>query len=369
MNNDSDSFHYFSRLPLELRRLIWKLCLPYRTAEEDTPDFLLDGNESRQACWAGYFHLKFKKYPIKHQNAQPPAIAFVSSEAREVAFEHGRWLELEETTSLQSIWVQPRRDVLHLNWTRRRYNVWGNADDPSSPIAMFLWRAEDLGMQPSVVAEIIHPFNLKALLDGADASDSPWLLYHKVMNKDVADIAYCAESGFGRLDVAMAAVSLHITREAALRSGLFGLLGDAPVQMVDVDDEARLREFQALFREHALGEEPAVQMLFDTFTSSGFRTAVEAWKRQAEWTILAYMWQSARDENVDILGTNPGSAWVPHLSEQKFIRMSQYLPDENHPWVKQARQSAPKLCPRIMVRYCTNKCYIKERLPKNFGTS
>ncbi|EAW24055.1 uncharacterized protein NFIA_036270 [Aspergillus fischeri NRRL 181] len=31
----------------------------------------------------------------------------------------------------------------------------------------------------------------------------------------------------------MAVVSLYITREVALRSGLFGLLGDAPVQMVD----------------------------------------------------------------------------------------------------------------------------------------
>jgi hypothetical protein len=71
------------------------------------------------------------------------------------------------------MWVQPQRDVLHLNLTRQRYVVWGNADDPSSPIAMFLWRVEELGMQPSVVAEIVHPFSVKALLDGADASDSP----------------------------------------------------------------------------------------------------------------------------------------------------------------------------------------------------
>jgi hypothetical protein len=363
MNNDS--FHYFSQLPLELRRLIWTHCLPHRIAEEDTPDFLLDGNESRQACWADR---------ITHQNAQPPAIAFVNSESRQVTLEEGRWLDLQETTSLESIWVQPRRDVLHLNWTRLRYNVWGNADDPSSPLAMFLWRAEDLGMQPSVVAEIIHPFSLKALLDGgaddaddADESNSPWLLYHHGRNKDVADIAYCAESQ-SRLDIAMAAVSLHIPREAALRSGLFGLLGDAPVQMVDVGDEARLREFQALFREHTSEKEPAVQALFEAFTSSRFQTAVEAWKRQAEWILFAYMWQRARMDNVDILGTDPGSAWVPYLSEQEFLRMSEYMPDEEHPWVKQARQSAPKLRPRIMVRYCTNECYIKERLPKNFGT-
>jgi hypothetical protein len=137
--------------------------------------------------------------------------------------------------------------------------------------------------------------------------------------------------------------------------------------MVDVGDEARLREFQALFREHALKKEPAVQTLFEAFTSSQFQTAVEAWERQAEWILLAYMWQRARMDNVDILRTDPGSAWVHYLTEQEFLRMSEYLPDEEHPWVKQARQSAPKLRPRIMVRYCTNECYIKERLPKNFG--
>jgi hypothetical protein len=233
---------------------------------------------------------------------------------------------------------------------------------------MFLWRAEELGMQPAVVAEIIHPFSLKALLDGTDGADgvdgsnSPWLLYHDGRNKDVADIAYCAESQ-SRLDITMAAVSLHIPREAALRSGLFGLLGDAPVQIVDVGDETRLREFQALFREHTSEKEPAMQRLFEVFTSSQFQTAVEALKRQAEWILLAYM----RMDNLDVLETDPGSAWVPYLTKQGFLRMSEYLPDEEHPWVKQARQSAPKLRPRIMVRYCTNECYIKERLPKNFG--
>jgi hypothetical protein len=359
MNNDS--FHYFSKLPPELRRLIWKHCLPHRIAEEDVPYFLLDGNEGNQACHAQQVML---------ENAQPPAIAFVNSESRQVALEQGRRLEPQETTSLESIWVQPRRDILHLNWAQLLYNTWGNAGDPDSPIAMFLWRAEDLGMQPSVVAAVIHPSNFEGLLDGSDdaiASDDPCLLYHDTKNKDAAAIAYCAGSQ-SCLHVTMAAVSLHVTRKVALQSGLFGLWGDAPVQMVDVGDEARLREFQGLFKEHALEREPAVQTLFERFSSSQFQMAVEKWKREAEWTIFAYMWQSARRKNLDILGTIPGSAWIPHLTEREFIRMSQYSPNEKHPWVKQARQRAPKLKPRIMVQYCTNQCYMKERLPEYFGS-
>ncbi|KAF5860550.1 hypothetical protein ETB97_001393 [Aspergillus alliaceus] len=295
MNNNS--FHYFLQLPLELRRLIWKHCLPYRIAEEDIPGFLLDGNESRQVCWADR---------ITYQNAQPPLIAFVNSESRQVALEQGR--------------------------------------------------------------------SLKVLLDGADGADpfdSLWRRYHGVYdpltNEEAYGTSICVESQ-SRLDIAMAAVSLHITRKAALKSGLFGLLGDAPVQIVDIDDEARSREFQALFREHALEKEPAVQTLFELFTSSRFQTAVEVWRRQDECIIFGNMWESARKENLDILGTDPGSAWIPYLSKQEFINMSQYLPNEKHPWAKQARQSMPKLRPRIMVRYCTNECYMKEPPPKYFGT-
>lgn len=239
-------------------------------------------------------------------------------------------------------------------------------------------------MRPSVMAELIHPFNLKAVLDGGDGSDPPGdpspfhigvsvmpvLPYHCIEGDDMremVDVLPWAKGQRSMLDIAMAGVSLHITREAALRSGLFGLLGDAPVQMIDVDDRARLREFEALFREHTLEKEPAVQKLFDAFTSSRFQKATEKWKRKAEWYILAYMWQSARDRELGILGTNPGSAWLPHLSEEKNISMSQYLPDERHPWVKQARQVAPKLRLRIMVRYCTNECCIKELRPEFFG--
>jgi hypothetical protein len=72
------AFHYFSQLPPELRCLIWKLCLPHCTAEEDTLDFLLDGNECRQACSAD---------SITNPNAQPPVIAFVNRESRQVPLE------------------------------------------------------------------------------------------------------------------------------------------------------------------------------------------------------------------------------------------------------------------------------------------
>ncbi|KAJ5420118.1 hypothetical protein N7465_002637 [Penicillium sp. CMV-2018d] len=49
--------------------------------------------------------------------------------------------------------------------------------------------------------------------------------------------------------------------EAAVRSGLCGLLGDAVVQMVDVGDEDRLREVQALYVGYTLEKQPLVNAL------------------------------------------------------------------------------------------------------------
>ncbi|KAE8162607.1 hypothetical protein BDV40DRAFT_312273 [Aspergillus tamarii] len=341
-----DSFHYFMRLPLEVRRLIWEHCLPYRIAEEDIPAFLLDGDESRQGCFPNR---------TTHLNTRLPVIAFINSESRQVALEHGRWDQGQGPVRLESIWVQPRRDVWHINFTRMSYDVLGPANDPGCPMPDFLYHAAELGMQPSIVAEVIHYFDLKALLDGTaddvDDDDDETFCFqsfrhagmcHPLYNEDARDIAGFAEYA-PRLDVAMVAVALHVTREVALRSGLFGLLGDAPVQMVDVDDDARLRKFQALFKEQALEKEPAVQALFELLTSNRFRAAVERWKREAEWVFLASLWDYAQRGNVDILGTNPGSAWIPYLSAPDHIDLHRYSPNESHPWVKEARQSLSKM--------------------------
>ncbi|KAJ5165279.1 uncharacterized protein N7500_007109 [Penicillium coprophilum] len=315
---DNGSFHYFMQLPAELRRMIWKHCLPYRIAEQDTPDSFFDGYTSNHVCW---------NLSVTLQNAQKPAISYVNSEARQVALEQGRILEPARVVFLESLWVQPLRDVLHLSWTRFSFTDLAIDSDAPGPVDEFILQAKDLGMRPSVAADLIHPFSLKGVLDCAgdvDAlgSHNPFhfgkydianIRYHCRGEgaddvREMADILPWAEGQCSRLDIAMAAVSLHITREAALRSGLFGLLGDAPVQMVAVDDESQLREFHALYQEHALEKEPVVQTLFETFTSSVFKKAVEIWKNNAEWTILAYMWQSARDRKLDILGTDPGSA-------------------------------------------------------------
>lgn len=150
--------------------------------------------------------------------------------------------------TMESLWVQPHRDVLHLNWTRLHYASWGVDSDAPGWVDEFLLQAKDLGMRPSIAADLIHTFSLKAVLDCAgDADtlgrhnsihlgiwDTPKVRYHCRGDgaddvREMVDILPWAKGQRSRLDIAMAGVSLHITREVALRSGLFGLLGDAPV--------------------------------------------------------------------------------------------------------------------------------------------
>ncbi|KAE8371384.1 hypothetical protein BDV26DRAFT_286839 [Aspergillus bertholletiae] len=356
------------QLPPELRLIIWKLCLPYRVAQEDAYHLLLDGADSHQAC-----HTK----RTTRLNAQPPVIAFVNSESRQIALKEGCMLEPTNSNSgIESFWVQPRRDILHFNWTRWIYTAWGYSD-LDSPMFAFLYRAHELGIQPSIVAEVIWSFNLDVLFNGAGSTDSPNIFerrtgpviyekgyYNRLGEDDVEQISWFTEScralqeHHSRLDIAIGAVSLHITKEVALMSGLFGLLGDAPVQMIDIDDTARLREFEALLRKHALEKEPAAQTLFELFTSSRFRAAVEEWKEQAEWMIFTSIWQIERRDIFDQFGVSPESAWIPYLLDPEGdIWMSDYSPNKEHPWLR----------PWIMVQYCTNECYIKENLPQGFG--
>lgn len=233
----------------------------------------------------------------------------------------------------------------------------------------------------SVVAELIHPFRLHALLDGANDSEvsrSPIAKYGRQTDITISDMSHYTFFYPGHqicLDVVMAAVSLHITKESAVRSGLFGLLGDAPIQLIDVADEVQLRKYEAIYREHLTDKKPKVQKVFDVLMSPGFYAAVKAWKRQVEWLMIASLWDYALREvmihpwrsKMDLELDDIMSVWVPRFHDQEYIRMSEHSPNESHPWVKEAKKRMAILQPRIMVHYCTNECYREGRLREGFN--
>ncbi|KAK0101039.1 hypothetical protein ONS96_006269 [Cadophora gregata f. sp. sojae] len=385
-----DSFPQFNHFPLELRQLIWKCCLPRRIAEEDFPFTLLDGKESRQACW-----------PVRTtlQNARVPLLALVCREAREVVFEWGGHQISYDKTSLRSIWVQPNIDrALHINWTRRRdeeYYRINDCDDSelgNCTMDIFVYRANEIyDMRISVDGEFLYPFDLEELkhphflapLDtdsaGSDfmSLSTPSMPVGKSEDTRAHDLGKMVDGLYDYENKTVYAtvviISIHVDRAAALESGLFGLQADAPVQTVNYDDTSKFSQFYELYKSDLVlrEAEPHAEKLFEIILSPGFAVAVLSWQEKVRWLLQVAVWRNFQRKAClkTFEGTDPGSVWRPPVpAKQKFMRMDQFAPNEDHRWWgENAEKHVPKVVPQVMFRLCDNRCYREERRPEMFG--
>jgi hypothetical protein len=132
-----------------------------------------------------------------------------------------------------------------------------------TPLAMLIYRARwDYRMHISLVADVLYPFHVAELMtdiasgigespssdSDPAASATPGISLLDVENKkevDIFDITALADDQ--TLYLTLVAVSLHVDKAAALASGLFGLVGDFPVQTVDFDNLDRLHRFYELY--------------------------------------------------------------------------------------------------------------------------
>lgn len=105
------TFHYFSRLPPEIRIAIWKFCLPNRVTELVYPDN------------SDYCQLRH----ASSLNSKPPIISRVCHESRQVAFGEGGflgdlyargdegWDAFHSRNFDRRLWITPTTGTLHLN--------------------------------------------------------------------------------------------------------------------------------------------------------------------------------------------------------------------------------------------------------------
>lgn len=210
-------FYFFPRLPTELRLAIWRECLPIRVAELDYPF-----EEANYLC--------LESQPCRLQkttdiNRCPPVISRVCRESRHVAFEtgHDRGLGSPPPGSqwaskrlLEKLWIDPSRDSIHLNWT----SVYAFGNLGGSALDYLAWSAA----RPRGGSFMLE-YIVSALRDGEaiDFGDRVGPL-QKLQN---APIVMCV-------------VVVHTSFEIAAETELFGLLGDACVQIVDVCDGPKL---------------------------------------------------------------------------------------------------------------------------------
>lgn len=233
------TFPQFGDFPTEIRLAIWRLCLPHRVVELDQQpvDIIWDEDEEDDpTCPANSL--------TQLHNKAPPAVTRVCREARQVAFERGHKLpwfpdprDPENTQDFAKymafdLWLDPERDIIHINWDPMADIDWMSYDwgDPIRCLMSFAART----------TARMASFRL-GLLRAMKSQDVPHRHY-RWTRSELADLIR-AQNPPLRWSVVMRPPFLVHADDVAHTDGLFGLLGDAPVQLVEIDDGQRIQKY------------------------------------------------------------------------------------------------------------------------------
>lgn len=228
-----NSFHLFPRLPTELRLEIWRLCLPNRVWELDIPTAEgLFGNRAKGS------------YPCNVQctarlNGLPPVITRVCQESRDVAHESAGivledpdedppddacWATDTTDSFADDFWIDLKRGSAHINWNPLYVDFYERSC--GSALACIAWESRKLVGQPSIMKEWFT--------SSCDREEERFDVLDQLPNWRVV----------------MRVVIIHATFWEAAQSGLFGLLGDAPVQIVSVSNEEKVNNLYDFADKH-----------------------------------------------------------------------------------------------------------------------
>lgn len=256
------TFHPFSRLPAELREAIWRECLPRSVCELDTPHIKM--------VWYDSFiddeHPYSQDSPCTlidtmKMNARPPAITRICRESRAVAFRAGQAAaQRREDTPADAIWTSPTildwtndwrdrvPDIVHMYWTSDYDFEYFGHPEGVTPINFLASMASAAGGRASMmVANLGDGFSWEPY--------EQWCEIHNredkcpaVVNTDWRPDAQGIElvASLRRLPsylVVTHIIIAHTDWKTGAASGLFGHLGDAPIQIIDMTDDARMNRY------------------------------------------------------------------------------------------------------------------------------
>jgi hypothetical protein len=225
----SASFALFPQLPVELRLTIWRLCLPRRALELDTirGDLVFSGD---RYC--------MREERVIACNTNLPVLASVNRESRSVALDSYRMLPDPPTESSWDASVQLRYQwydrhlttYVHLSWM-----IDSEEEDPSSgnPLKYALWAANYTKIPAAISSDLISDLVHRS----AEQQAQFWT---------PTELRSLLRQRLSWTVTVWEPIIIHLTPEAAAETDLFGLLGDAPVQIVPLDDAALVSRYMAL---------------------------------------------------------------------------------------------------------------------------
>ncbi len=335
----ASDFPRFPDLPTELRLKIWSFCVPGpRVYEMDTASA---GHHTAFPAGAALFS------PL---SGRVPVISLVCREAREVALKRNQYVTLLPTGEAAHdgagypAWTHgnanlPARfrkgvDVVHLHW-HRGYDLDDWLAAAPYPLPSFQWLA-NRAAAASVSADLLHPFDLER--------DDPW---SPTTTIGYEDIQYFSPHVL--YYVVLAVVEIHISDDEVARAGVFGALGEEPVQLVDPRDTATVGKFRdAWGRRQSPLPEPDVAGFFRRATdeADAYRARVEQYASDLE---KVWLWNKCFE-----LGVSEEAR--AEIWPSPRLNWSRRALDREHPWVRTQLALMPRFEPALMFRHCSLRC-------------
>ncbi|CAD0089599.1 unnamed protein product [Aureobasidium mustum] len=247
MTKPMPSFHLFRQLPTELRQQTWQYCLPHRVlnsiTHSDTIVFWLDREDK---------NLLPSPCTLRHTTRQKPLISRVCRESRSVATRSGGFVtdrdpdrpsdtEWYSDFEFADAWVDKTRGAPHLNCTavyEGLYQYYGN------PLNCMIWEAQRFSATPSITFGLQNSREFATQYYRIELPDGR---FDCTMPKPDNKIEFV--NAFKQVPswlVVMDTIVVQSDLRSAAATGLFGLLGDAPVQIIPISEETKINSFYNL---------------------------------------------------------------------------------------------------------------------------
>jgi hypothetical protein len=295
-------------------------------------------------------------------NSQSTILTMVCRESRAVAFENAGYIDeiLAEAepgkpygwfgggNAIFDQWFSPATDIVHLNWDPNYDSI---LQTRSNPISFFLWLASK-GIAASINAELVHPFDPPPYY--GDTSEDFDLLDHR---KDYL--------------VTLRMISLHVDKDLAIRSGLFGRLGEERIKLVDPADKVAMIRYHELWAAGPREDQEPAAFFEGALSTESYLERIKKWNEELDRLWLRRKYLRAEETNFTSI-EDPEHVWLEHRRDKNGrpidyqlspfgARMKVWFPNTDHPWVKKEMEQTPRFTPRIMFRLCQQKCYMPKR--------
>ncbi|RJE23492.1 hypothetical protein PHISCL_04161 [Aspergillus sclerotialis] len=344
MPRKAAKFHLFMCLPFELRRMIWKFCLPGpRIVELDYPV-----RPKKPSC-------EFRR---STRFSSLPTIAFVCRESREIALREYIFSEQDPSIPHADFPARPRIrfrpafDTLHLNWVEGDMDSYNSRapDDLKNYIRCLIEKAKG-----DSATKTVPPLSITACHVGQDQGltlDGVYPIECLDLLDRLADwpVLVCVEK-----------VTFHLGDLEAFASGLFGKLAKEQIKCVDLSDIDTIRKYHWFWLRYGYNRDRQAAEFFSLFMNKRHQLPALAanWIETMKMQWVINIWLHARTKGCPDLPRKNEAFIPPHPgrvdADRQFVK---YTLNTEHPWVQECLRKMPRFRPTILFRHCAPTCWV-----------